>query len=438
VLRTRNRRPRRPRVYRIPVEVYLAALALAVALSVAFSILAKPREIDYRLPHRFGIHDPEFLPSAHALADPVMIAGNRVTVLENGDAFFPAMLDAIRGARETINFESYIFWSGSVASRFRDALAEQARRGVEVRLLLDAVGSGGKLDETDVETMRSAGCSVAFFHPLRPWMLDMINHRNHRRLLVVDGKVGFTGGAGVADVWQGNADAKDHWRETQVKVEGPVVAQLQAAFQENWSEVRGEALVGSKFFPALERAGPTVSQVVGSTWRTPSSASKFLYSVAISAARRRVWLSNSYFLPDSETCSLLVDAARRGVDVKIIVPGQVNDVPATKAGGRASFGQLLAGGVKIYEYQPTMFHPKTLVVDGLFSTVGSTNFDHRSFRLNDEINLTMYDADVAVRMEQLFEKDVSRSRRYTDADYRSRSIRERFFEWLVIPFRREL
>jgi cardiolipin synthase len=438
MLRRPRRRPRKPKTYRIPVEVYLATLAVAVVLSMALSILSRPHEVDYLFPHRFGVHDGAFLPSAHALANPVMVTSNRITLLENGDEIFPSMLAAISSARESVNLESYIFWSGDVANRFIAALTERARHGVEIRVLLDALGSGPKLREEDRRRLVRSGCTLAFFHPVRPWMLDAINHRTHRRVLVVDGRVGFTGGAGIADEWVGNADAPAHWRETHVRVEGPVVAQLQALFQENWSEVRGEALVGPKFFPRLEPAGDSLAQVVPSSWNAPSSATKLLYAVAISAARRRLLISNSYFLPDDETRALLIAAAGRGVDVEILVPGKVNDVPATKAGGRSSFGALLSGGVKIFEYGPTMFHPKTMVVDGVFATVGSTNFDNRSFRLNDEINLTMYDAVLGARLERMFDADRARSRPYTLEDHRRRSVRDRLFEWVTLPLRREL
>jgi cardiolipin synthase A/B len=438
VFRIRSRRPRRPRVYRIPVETYLIALALAFALAVAFSLLSMPKEVGYRMPHRFGVDEEAFLPSAHALSNPSTIAGNRIRVLENGDEFFPAMLSAVAGARKSIDLESYIFWSGQVAGRFRDVLSERARAGVEVRVLLDAVGSGSKLSRADVDAMRSAGCVVEFFHPLRPWMLDTINHRTHRRILVVDGKIAFTGGAGIADVWLGNAEGPGRWRDTVVEIEGPVVAQLQAAFQANWADVRGEALLGEKFFPRLETVGPARAQVLLSSPEASSSATKLLYAVSIASASRRLWLSNSYFLPDSDAMALLIEAAGRGVDVRILVPGKVNDVPATRAGGRSSFGPLLAGGVKISEYGPTMFHAKTMVVDGIFVTVGSANFDNRSFRLNDEVVLTVYDQDVGRRMEQMFEKDLTRSHSYTYEEWRHRPFRERLNEWLISPFRGEL
>jgi cardiolipin synthase A/B len=438
VFRKRPRRPRKPKVYRIPVETYLIALAIAFALSVALTLLSKPAEISYRLPHLFNAEDPTFLPSAHALSSGSTLDGNRIRVLVNGVEIFPAMLSAIQRARHSINLECYIFWSGTIGSQFRDALIERAKSGVAVRVVVDAVGSKPRLQDSDIAALRDGGVVIELFHPLRPWMLDSINNRTHRRILVVDGVVGFTGGVGIADEWLGDADSKDHWRETCVQVEGPVVAELQSAFLDNWSEVRGEALVGDAFYPKLDPVGAVRCQVIHSTARAPSSATKLLYAVAIASARERIFLSNSYFLPDSETSAALVDAARRGVDVEIVVPGNNNDVPATKAGGRSSFGVLLRGGVKIFEYQPTMFHPKTMVVDGIFSTVGSTNFDNRSFRLNDEINLTMADAATGRRMEELFRRDVAASRPYTYADYQHRSLKDRLFEWTVLPFRGEL
>ena len=438
MLRKRRRRPRKPKVYRIRVETYLVALAIAFALSVAVSRLSRAREVDYAMPHGFSAHDPTFFASAHALANPVAVAGNRVEILENGVGIYPPMLAAIAAAKKTIHLETYIFWSGEAASRFEAALSAKAREGVRVRILLDGVGSSTKLHREEVRKMREAGCVVDYFHPVKPWMLDSVNYRTHRRILVVDGKVGFTGGAGIADEWLGDADTPEHWRDTHVRVEGPVVALLQAAFQENWSEVRGETLGGEESFPQLSPAGRAQAQVISSSARAPSSATKLLYAVSISAARHRIYLSNSYFLPDRETVGLLVAAARRGVDVRVIVPGEVNDVPATKAAGRSRFGRLLEGGVRIYEYQPTMFHPKTLVVDGIFSTIGSTNFDNRSFRLNDELNLTVYDEEIAAGLERLFRKDLARSRPYTLAMWRARPWTTRTFEWIVLPFRREL
>lgn len=438
MLRRRPRKPRRPRVYRIPIEFYLIALAAAFALSVAISLLNRPEEVLYDIPHSFGVRDPTFLASAQALDRPCMSEGNRVTVLQNGIEILPAMLGAIRGAEKSVDFESYIFWSDSVGRRFRDALAERAQRGVEVRLILDGVGSPKRLSRLDLDVLRRAGVRVEFFRPIRPWMLDVINRRSHRRVLVVDGKVGFTGGVGIAEEWEGNADSPKHWRDTVVQLEGPAVAQMQTAFQDNWSEVTGELLVGEKFFPRLVPAGNVRAAVIPSSPRPSSSPSQTLYSVAIAAADRTISISNSYFVPNHASLALLEAASRRGVDVRVLVPGVVNDLPVTKAGARSTFGQLLRAGVKIFEYQPTMMHAKTMVVDGIFATVGSTNFDNRSFRLNDEIDLAVYDEEVAGRLQAMFEADLRKARPYTYDQWVNRPPLKRLIEVLLEPVRPQL
>jgi cardiolipin synthase len=416
----------------------LVSVAAGYVFAIAVAKSGAPKQTVYDLPHGFTVSDPTFLPSA--LPGPTMTAGNRLELLENGDAVFPAMLAAISSARKTVNFEAYIFWSGEVGSRFRDALAERAAHGVAVRVLLDAVGSSGRLlKASDVDAMRRAGCHVEFFHSTMPWMLWVVNHRNHRRVLVVDGTIGFTGGVGFADEWRGDADSRGHWRDTQVRVEGPAVRGLQRAFQENWSEVTGEPLVGEEFFPALPQVGSTSVAVVPSSPLAAMSGAGRVYAISLAAARKQIWIANSYFLPDETTRGLLIAAVKRGVDVRVMIPSDnQDDVPATKAAGRSFSGPLLEGGVKIFEYQPTMFHLKTMVVDGIFSTVGSANFDERSFHLNEEINLFVYDAAFAGLMKERFLRDELRCRPYTTAMWRARSLKKRVTEWLVGPFRSEL
>ena len=286
--------------------------------------------------------------------------------------------------------------------------------------------------------LRNAGCRVEYFRPIRPWMLDVINRRSHRRVLVVDGKVGFTGGVGIAEEWEGNADSPKHWRDTVVQLEGPAVAQMQSAFQDNWSEVTGELLLGEKFFPKLVPAGNVRASVVPSNPRPSSSPSQTLYSVAIAAAEHTLSISNSYFVPNDASLALLAAASRRGVDVRVLVPGVVNDLPVTKAGARSTFGQLLRAGVKIFEYQPTMMHAKTMVVDGIFATVGSTNFDNRSFRLNDEIDLAVYDEEVAGRLQAMFDADLKKARPYTYEQWVHRPALKRLMEVLLEPVRPQL
>jgi cardiolipin synthase A/B len=429
-----SRRPRRWPVF----GVVLVSFAVGYAFAITIAKTGAPKQTVYELPHDFMVNEPTFLPSA--LPGAAMTSGNRLELLENGDAIFPAMLAAISSARKTVNFEAYIFWSDEAGTRFRDALAERAAHGVAVRVLLDAIGSPGRnLKAGDVDVLRRAGCRVEFFHSIKPWMLWVFNHRNHRRVLVVDGALGFTGGVGFADAWRGNADSKGHWRDTQVRVEGPAVRGLQRAFQENWSEVTGEALVGDEFFPALPQPGSTAVAVVPSSPLAPMSGAGRVYAISLAAAMKEIWIANSYFLPDAATTGLLVAAAKRGVDVRVIVPSdEQNDVPATKAAGRSSFGPLLEGGVKIFEYLPTMFHLKTMVVDGVFSTVGSANFDERSFHLNEEINLFVYDGAFAGQMKESFRRDLSRCRPYTHTTWKNRSLKKRVTEWLVTPIRSEL
>ena len=420
----------------IPIAVVSALAGYALAITLAKS--SAPKQAVYELPHDFRVTDATFLPSA--LPGPPLTTGNRIDLLENGDGIFPPMLTAIAAAKKTVNFEAYIFWSGEVGSRFRDAFVERASHGVEVRILLDAVGSPGlKLKASDVDILKRAGCRVEFFHSGKPWKIWVLDHRNHRRVLVVDGAVGFTGGVGFADEWSGNANSPRHWRDTQVRVEGPAVRGLQRAFQENWSEVTGEPLVGDEFFPALSPAGSSSAAVVPSSALAAMSGAGRVYSISLAAAAKEIWIANSYFVPDDETEALMVAAVKRGADVRVIVPSdEHNDVPATKAAGRASYGPLLAGGVKIFEYQGTMFHLKTMVVDEIFSTVGSANFDERSFHLNEEINLFVYDADFAARMRESYQRDLSRCREYTLAMWKRRPLRKRATEWLAGPFRSEL
>ncbi|MEO8585768.1 MAG: phospholipase D-like domain-containing protein [Acidobacteriota bacterium] len=416
----------------------VAAFVAGYAFAVTVAKVGAPKQTVYALPHDFTLNAPTFLPSA--LPGAAMTPGNRLALLENGDAIFPAMLAAIASAKTTVNFEAYIFWSDEVGARFRDALAERAAHGVAVRVLFDAIGSTGRhLKAGDIDALRRAGCRVEFFHPTKPWMLWVSNHRNHRRVLVVDGTLGFTGGVGFAKQWAGNADSKEHWRDTHLRVEGPAVRGLQRAFQENWSEVTGEALVGEDFFPALPEPGASAVAVVPSSPLAAMSGAGRVYSIAIAAAAKEIWIANSYFLPDDATSALLVAAVKRGVDVRVIVPSdEHNDVPATKAAGRSSFGPLLAGGVKIFEYQPTMFHLKTMVVDGVFSTVGSANFDDRSFHLNEEINLFAYDGAFARQMKDSYRRDEAKCRPYTLAMWRERSLLKRVTEWLTAPIRSEL
>jgi cardiolipin synthase len=384
-----------------------------------------------------AVRDPEFIGSALALATPVLVPGNEVEILNNGDEYFPVMLDAIRAARQTINFESFILVSDSVGWQFRDALCERARSGVEVRVLLDGIGSGWSLDNSDVRMMKEAGCKFAYYHPTASWRADRTNRRTHRRVLVVDGKVAFTGGAAFEARWAGHAQDKDHWRDVQVRIEGPVVANMQAAFQEHWIKSFGEALTGAGQFPALVPAGTMSAQVVTSRAFSMSPI-PLLQAVAFTAAEERIWITNSYCAPSDDQVEDLVRAVKRGVDVRLLLPGKHQDQPQVESAGRPAYGEMLRGGVKIFEYEPTMIHTKAMVVDGIFSLIGSSNLDARSAEINEELDLVVYDEDFASAMERMFEDDLAKSREYTLAEFNERSLWERVTEWLMVPFRSQM
>lgn len=412
-------------------------LSFLIVVLIFCLFFIRRRTLEYRFEHTFNVRDPEFFGSALALSDPVPLGGNKIELLANGDEYFPAMLKAIGSAEKTVNFASYILHSDEIGRQFRDAFCERARAGIEVRILLDGVGSGPSLDNSDVDMMRKAGCKFAYYHPTFSWRIDRTNRRSHRRLLIVDGKVGFTGSAGFSRKWAGRAEDKYHWRDTQARIEGPLVAKLQLAFEEHWVKTFGETLSGAGQFPGVTDAGNLKAQVIAS--RSFSMAPiPLLQATTFAAAEKRIWITNPYCTPTDDQVDLLVKAVRRGVDVRLLLPGENNDQPLTKSAGRAAYGRMLEGGVKIFEYQPTMIHTKSMVVDGLFSMVGSSNFDPRSSEINEELDVVVYDEKFAREMEAVFEKDLAQARAYTLEEFRKRTWWERTTEWLMLPFRSQL
>ena len=375
-------------------------------------IIRRKLPMRYHMKHQFTVRDLAFLQTMHALTGSPLVDGNRVEILRNGVPFFPSMLAAIRGAHKTINLEFYIYWDGEIGRAFAEALAERARAGVQVKVILDAVGSA-PMSRSLIDFMTRNGIDLEWYHPLRWYTLSRFNHRTHRKLLIVDGEVGFSGGVGIADNWLGNADSKDHWRETVAGVEGPVVTQMQFAFLDNWVKSRGELLTGLDYFPQVERRGPHLTQVIKSSPTEGSSAVKLLYIVSIVSATHSIYISNAYFVPDRDTIRALEGAVRRGVDVRVIVPGEFTDVPLVRQASRMHYELLLRRGIRIFEYQPTMMHAKTMVVDGYWSTIGSSNFDDRSFRINDEVNVNVYDDEIARQMEAMFFHDLAQSNEIT-------------------------
>lgn len=389
--------------------------------------------VRYHMKHQFGVRDVAFLQTMHALTGASLSEGNRAEVLRNGVQIFPSMLSAIRTARKTINVEFYIYWDGVIGRQFAESLAERARAGVKVNVILDSVGSS-TMSRDLIDFMRRNGVSVEWYHPLRWYTLSRVNHRTHRKLLIVDGEIGFCGGVGIADVWLGDADSKEHWRDTVVRVEGPVVTQMQFAFMDNWVKSRGELLTGLDYFPKLESRGDCMAQVLKSSPSEGSSAVKLMFIVSIVSAKKSIYISSAYFLPDRDTIRAFEGAVRRGVDVRVIVPGEYTDVPIARHAGRLYYGHLLRRGIRIFEYQPTMMHAKTMVVDGVWTTIGSSNFDDRSFRLNDEVNVNLFDETIASQMETMFFEDLARSEEITRRRWLTRPwldrVKERVSGWL--------
>lgn len=418
--------------------VVLLVIVVAVLLALVVSNLStSEKKIRYVIPTLFGVDDPQFVRSMSALLGPPLVPGNHCQELLNGDQIFPAMLEAIRGARESITFETYIYWSGSIGRALSDALADRARAGVRVHVLLDWVGAG-KIDARYLDLMRDAGVEVERYHPLRWYNVGRLNNRTHRKLLVVDGRIGFTGGVGIADLWLGNAAAPDQWRDTHFRVEGPVVAQMQAAFMDNWLKTRSTVLHGARYFPALEPVGDHLAHVFKSSPDEGSESMRLMYHLSIASARQRILIASAYFVPDDLAVEALVAACERDVEIHVLVPGARVDAVLTRRASRSRWGPLLEAGVRFYEYQPTMYHCKVLIVDDLWVSVGSTNFDNRSFRLNDEANLNVYDREFACRQARHFQADLEHAVEITQEQWQRRPVREKAIEWAAGLLRLQL
>jgi cardiolipin synthase A/B len=409
---------------------------LAVAVLVASSLLIaavgpQPPTVE-RIP-ALAVADPGFARTLQAHLGAPVVAGNRVDLLLNGDEIFPAKLGAILAARQSINYAEYFWAEGAVAQQMADALAERCRAGVRVNVLLDGVGTLAMPGE-HVDTMRRASCRVETFRPLGRWSVRGHNNRNHRRILVVDGRVGITGGSGVSEKWTGDGRREGHWRDTDVRVEGPVVEWLQAAFVENWREATRELLGGADYFPAPRLGGDDVRVQVIPSSPGGSYAAYTMVLLALTSARQSILLTNPYFVLDDPMTEALLAATRRGVRVVALTPGKI-DHNLVRSASRHDFGRLLQGGVQIFEYQAALLHAKTLVIDGAWASVGSTNLDNRSFALNDELNVALYDRSVAGRLQEVFERDLADARRVTYDDWAHRGLTTRLQELLVRPVR---
>lgn len=376
------------------------------------------KQIDAPLQRLHAVGSPEFQRAMGTVLTPHLVPGNTVKSLLNGAEIFPAMLTAIRAAQKTITLESYIYWSGAVGKEFANALQERAGQGVKVKVLLDWFGS--HLDEQLIERMRASGIDVQRYNPPTWYSLQRMNHRTHRRLMVVDGSTGFIGGAGLSDKWSGDAQDPQHWRDTHFQVQGPVVTQMQSAFIDNWIATTGEVLHSLDYLPQVQPQGPALAQLFTSAPGGGARSVQLMYLMAMTAATGSIDLSAAYFVPDEVALQTLLVALQRGVRLRILMPGPHMDNGVVRRASRAKWGDLLRAGAELYEYQPTMFHCKVMVVDGLWTSVGSTNFDSRSFSINDEANLNVYDAAFANAQIAVFEQDLRQSRRILLQDWAQR------------------
>lgn len=416
-------------------SVTLLMVALAASASTLLIVLiiqnatSSERKVDYHI-SPFSAGDPTFRRCMDHLLGPPLVDGNSIRSLTNGDEIFPAMLQAIRSAERSITLETYIYWSGDIGRAFSEILAERAAAGVRVHVLLDWVGSA-KLDANALQRMQGAGVQVEKYRPLRWYNLSRVNNRTHRKILVVDGRVGFIGGVGIADQWQGNAEEPEHWRDSHFQIEGPAVAHLQAAFLDNWLKTRHEVLNEDDYFPELQSVGGTLAQVFKSSPREGSGSVRLMFLMSIAAAKRQILIANSYFVPDDGCVDALVAARQRNVEIVVIVPGHHIDTAITRRASRSRWGKLLAAGIKIYEFQPTMYHCKVMVVDEGWTTVGSTNFDNRSFRLNDEANLNILNDEFAQDQARVFAHDLERSFEVSLENWRNRPLLERVTDFLA-------
>jgi cardiolipin synthase A/B len=367
-----------------------------------------------------------------------LVEGNRAELLLNGDEIFPAMLAAIRSARTTITFANFVYERGDISRQFAEALAERCRAGVGVNVLVDAVGSSG-MPKSLQTLMQDSGCHFAVYHSLNPLAIKRINHRNHRRILVVDGRVGFTGGTGVGEKWTGDGRQKGHWRQTDVRVEGPIVLYLQAAFAENWRDATGILLGGDAYFPPVARRGNLVVQAVPSAPATGAAQAYLLFQLAIESARSSIYLTNPYFVPDGAMADALAKAAARGVDVSIITAGTADSTldRLVRKASQAHFGRALEAGVKIHEYGPALLHAKTMVIDGQWVSIGSANLDNRSFNLNNELNLAFLDRALAARLTDVFREDLKSTKEVTLEAWQRHALANLFYLPLV-PLRDQL
>lgn len=418
-------------------SVACAGLGLAGAYAYNVARYRRAAGQGFDLPHPPAVGSNEFAAFLEALAQAPRRSGNRITILRNGCEIFPAMLEAIHSARECINFSTYIYWTGDIAPRFADALATRASQGLEVNVLVDAQGSA-RMDRGLIEHLRASGATVIWFRPPHWYTLGKVNKRMHRRLLIVDGKIGFMGGVGIAEQWDGNAQDPEHERETHLRLEGPAVRDLQGGFLENWTEATS-ALLSATHFPTLPAFDDGIPAQVARTVSTGGTRGlEEMLWAAVAAAKERLWITTAFFAPRRAFINALCDAARRGVDVRILTGGPHQDKQIAREAGHRSYDKLLQAGVRIFEYQQAKLHAKVITIDGIWTHLGSSNLENRSIALNDEINVSIQHATVTTELEQHFRDDLKASHELNLQHWRHRPLTKQAREYATELIRQSL
>jgi cardiolipin synthase len=424
----------------VPTGLVIAGgVALALVASSILGGLVGPTP-RYKITNKNELPESDsdrFLEIVEALTDAQANRTGKIEVLTNGAAFYPSALEAIRKSTRSVNLEAYIFQKGEIACHYVQALTERAQAGVLVNITMDAIGSMGTRKSL-FEPLIHAGGKVRWYNGLQWYRLMHMDNRTHRELMIVDGKVGFIGGAGIGDQWYCGTKGHPQWRDSVVRVEGEAVCNLQATFAENWLSTSGELLTGDAYFPQLERDEPLVAMVVNSTPTIGGSTrARILFQLLLASAKHSISITTPYFLPDKNLMQQLCRAVERGLRVRILVPGRKSDHMVTRSTSRAGYGELLKAGAEVYEYQPSMIHAKVLCIDDLWVVIGSTNFDNRSFGINDEVNLAIRDAAVTKRFESDMARDLEQSRRISLQEWQHRPVMERATELMGLVIERQ-
>ena len=401
----------------IPLWLLIVMILSIVLLGTMLWTNLRERSFRVTVPHIESFE--EALPSIAGMTKAIIIPDNKVEVLQNGDELFPALLQSIAEAEKTIHFETYVWWKGDICATLAEAFAKRAREGVEVRLMIDALGSL-KMDKRLEKLMKDAGCKVTRYHPIRLVDLGQLNKRTHRKLAIFDGRLAYVFGHGVAKEWVGHGQDKDHWRDTGVRLQGPIVNGVQGVFAQHWVEETQEVLVGEQHFPHLKKAGESRVHVLAGAPLGGVSDLELMFKMGIAAVQKELMIQNPYFIPDEQTVKLLKRAVRRGVEVKLMIPGAVTDSPIVRHAGHRHFEEMLESGIRIFEFQRTLIHQKIMIIDGLWSHVGSTNFDSRSFDINEEAGVGIIDEGVAAELKEAFEEDMKACVELTPAKWKGR------------------